>query len=73
LASTAPSKPSSVVKTGLLKTKTSARAGIPDITGCVVSITACMIEPPVKYSRRGRPATTFRTGRCSAFAVAVAP
>ena len=38
LASTAPSNPSSVVNTGLLNTMTSARSGIPAITGCVGSV-----------------------------------
>ena len=45
-ATTAPSNPSSVVKTGLLLTTTSAVAGMPAINGCVTSVFICMIETP---------------------------
>jgi len=73
LASTDPSKPSVVVNTGLPNTKTSERSGIPAITGCVGSVVTCMIEPPVKYSVRGSPATTLRTGSRSALIAPVVP
>ena len=62
-ASTAPSKPSSVVKTGLRSTTTFARAGVPDITGWEGSTSISTIDPLMKYSLFSSPAVTLRTGR----------